>query len=32
MNSPLIVRRTFDAPISIDGLFNVRGLLNYRVH
>ena len=30
--SPLTVRRTFDAPSSIDGLFNARGLLSYRVH
>lgn len=29
--SPLTVRRTFDGPNSIDGLFNARGLLSYRV-
>jgi hypothetical protein len=30
--SPLTVRRTFDGPNSIDGLFNVRGLISYRLH
>lgn len=30
--TPLTVRRTFDAPVSNDGLFNVRALVSYRVH